>query len=107
MGKYYKNHLLSVLFLFLIFDFANAEGTLELEPTTQNGYTTKFQIGDDKITNIANYNSPVDRRLYIHIADPSSEKIYFGFGKTFVGNTIDNASLTSCYFRIKNWSPKH
>ncbi len=101
MGKYCKNPLLSLILLFLFLDFAKAEGTLELEPTTRNGYTTKFQIGDDQISNIANYNSPADKRLYIHIANPSTEKIYLGFGQMFTGNTISGFS-TTCFYRIKN-----
>ena len=102
MGKYYKIHLLSFFFVFAFSVSAKAEGTLELEPTTQNGYTTKFQVGSDRVSNIATFSSPADKRLYIHIKDPANEKIYLGFGAMFDADDKTDMGTLNCSFRVKD-----
>lgn len=96
-----KNCLLFVLLFTSIFS-GYSEGTRELEPSTQTGYVTKFQIGNDRVTNIATFSSPPDKRLYIHIGNPSNEKIYIGFGQLFTENEKTDIGNVTCYFRVKN-----
>ncbi len=104
MHLLYRCHL--IVFILFCMITAKAEGTLELEPTTRAGYTTKFQIGSDRVSNIATFSSPPDKRLYIHIKDPANEKIYLGFGAIFDADDKTDIGTLNCSFRVKDANGK-
>lgn len=65
-----------------------AEGTKDLRPTSADyGYLNPYDWGGE----FATYNSPVDNRLNVSIADHTKEKIYLGF----------KARTNPAYFRVK------
>lgn len=86
MVKIYTK-LLLVSFYFLSFG-AFAEGTKDLRPTNSDfGFLNPWDWGGE----FATYNAPASRRLYVHIADHTKEKIYLGF----------KAQVNPAYFRVK------
>lgn len=80
---------LIVLSVFILSSFSSiAEGTKDLRPTSADfGYLNPYDWGGE----FATYNSPVDNRLNVSIADHTREKIYIGF----------KAKNNPAYFRVK------
>ncbi len=83
-GRYARRQawLLTIaLFSFLGTTGLRAEGTRQLNPTA--GDQGRLQIWDnnDANRNFMTFGCPANRRLYIHISDPS-ERIYYGFLQT-------------------------
>ncbi len=84
-----KKNLLLIFALIMISSLpALAEGTKDLRPTSADfGYLNPWDWGGE----FATYNSPVDNRLNVHVADHVKEKIYLGF----------KAKNNPAYFRVK------
>lgn len=79
-----------------------AEGTKQVMPVYANGTglvvstTASFPLG-----NVGSYlGAPVDQRLYIHIKDFSTEKLYWGFHWETLSPSLPIDSLTNVYMRI-------
>ncbi|MBS1663962.1 MAG: T9SS type A sorting domain-containing protein [Bacteroidetes bacterium] len=80
---------------------ARAEGTKQIMPVAANGTglivstTTSFPLG-----NVGSYlGAPVDQRIYIHIKDFTTEKLYYGFNwEQLSPSTV--VPYTNVYMRI-------
>lgn len=79
-----------------------AEGIKQLAPASTDVtmlYTCATVYGT-----FAGYNAVADSRLHIHISDPTTEKVYFGFSQqASTSNAADgNLIATAYYFRVKD-----
>lgn len=81
---------------------SKAEGTKQVAPNATD--ITMLLTNVTAYSNFAAYNSTADNRLNIHLNNPSSEQIYFGF--SHMTNTGASGALvtTAYYFRVKNAS---
>ena len=73
-----------ILFLFFSTYLSFGEGTKELMPQISSDtriLIARGTVGGQPRDPFAVYNENPEYRLYIHISDPSSEKIYFGLGQ--------------------------
>jgi uncharacterized repeat protein (TIGR01451 family) len=79
-----------------------AEGTKQLAPSSTD--VTMIYANEPTYGFFASYNGPEISRLYIHISNPDSEQVFFGFSrKTSVANGTDgNLTNTTYYFRVKD-----
>ena len=78
-----------------------AEGTKQVAPNSTD--ITMLLTNAATYGNFAAYNSVVDSRLNIHIANPATEQVYFGFSQ--MTSTADASMVTTTYyFRVKNAS---
>jgi len=97
-----KNYWLFSLFLLAIISPLFGEGTKQLAPSTTdrvflNTNTTSYN-------DFGRYDGSDDQRLYIHIADPSTEQVFLGFSQPVgSGHHPCNGSTEIVgYFRIKD-----
>ncbi len=89
---------LFLFFTFLIFsDKARAEGTKQLAPAQTD--TVQLYSNSSNYYNFARYGSSDNERLYIHIADPENEQVFFGFSQARNSITTTSSYLDS-YFRV-------
>jgi len=90
--------VLLTFFTFLTFsDKVFAEGTKQLAPTQAD--TIQLYANSSSYYNFARYGSSDHERLYIHIADPNNEQVFFGFSQARNSIRIDS-DLIDCYFRV-------
>ena len=69
-----------------------AEGTKQLKPTATDNGAIQIYDFNSSTRNFATYTAPAEKRLYIHISNPTNEKIYMGF----------NQPEKDVYFRLKD-----
>ena len=88
-------------FLMLAPNLANAEGTKQTTATSSD--RTHLLTNYQEYNYFARYNGTIDQRLFIHIENPETEVVYFGFSQFYDephwpqdGDPIDG------YFRIKD-----
>ncbi|MDP1622598.1 MAG: FISUMP domain-containing protein [Bacteroidales bacterium] len=90
------SYLLLLIFL-ACFEFGFSEGTKELMPNESNPTRILLDPSPGRVP-FALYSSRAnpDYRLYIHIANPATEKIYFGLGqqRTGSGSTATETKIT-------------
>ena len=82
--------LISLIFLICLIPSTKilAEGTKDLRPqSTDFGFLNPWDWGGE----FATYDSPIDARLNVYVADHTKEKIYIGF----------KAKTNPAYFRVK------
>lgn len=77
-----------------------AEGTKELVP--RDGLQLNVEVLNPTLTGFASYRATPGQRLHISIADPTTEKICFGFGYLYKNNFIDSIAGIPVYYRIKD-----
>lgn len=97
-----KKYWLFSLFLLTTFSKLLGEGTKELAPTFSDRiylYTNSTQYND-----FGRYDGRDDQRLYIHIADPSTEQVFLGFSQPVASghHPCNGSSMIDGYFRIKD-----
>jgi len=87
---------------------ASAEGTKEFQPRKSNNCNLEvlnpnyFTYANNIGYYFGSYKATPEGRLHISIADPSREKIYFGFGYLYKNNVIDTVNPIPVYYRIKD-----
>ncbi len=79
---------------------ALAEGTKQIQPAAEK--PCKLDILNPNATRFASYMANPNERLQIRISNPQTERIYFGFGIRFTGNTVPETSNVEVYYRIKD-----
>ena len=79
-----------------------AEGIKQLAPA--NTDVTMLYTCASIYGTFAGYNALADSRLHIHISDPTTEKVHFGFSQqTSTANADDGTLITTAYyFRVKD-----
>ncbi len=94
-----QSFLLFLVSAFIAPDFLLAEGTKQLAPNSTDRvylYSNVSQYG-----NFAQYGSADVQRLNIHIADPSNEQVFLGFGQVVnSGHYPCEGDTVTAYFRI-------
>jgi len=98
--KFYLVRLLVLVILLFAVQQLFAEGTKQLIPRPD--LQVNLEILNPTLTKFASYQANPNERLYISIADPSREKIHFGFGQVFSDNFIDSTTFIQGYYRIKD-----
>ncbi|MEB4590536.1 cadherin-like domain-containing protein, partial [Candidatus Thiothrix sp. Deng01] len=81
---------------------AFAEGTKQWSPNSTDGSALGVGETGSSVSAtypFAGYDQPADNRLYIHIADPSNEKLHIGLSDLVRGTGTD--ANVPYYFRIK------
>ena len=96
---YRKPHAILMLLFLGISNLIYAEGTKQLAPTASD--VIQLMTNADPYYDFARYDGTDSERLYIHIADPSSEIVYLGFSRARNEITVD-APFLNAYFRIKS-----
>ena len=94
--------LLSAAIIALIsVDVSNAEGTKQTTATATD--RTHLLMNFAEYNDFGRYNGTVDQRLFIHIENPETEVVYFGFS-TFYSQPHwpQDGSARTGYFRIKD-----
>jgi gliding motility-associated-like protein len=94
-----------VLFILVILSIGTqrtfAEGTKQLAPSSSD--RLYLALCFDKYGNFGRYDGTPEQRLYIHIENPETEKVYFGFSQFVTnGHYPNNGGKTDVYIRIKN-----
>ncbi len=77
-SNYNTKSIFVALFL-LISGISFAEGTKQFMPTSSSVGFLQIYDNNDSSRNFMTFTAPANKRLYIHITDPATEKIYFGF----------------------------
>ncbi len=94
--------MLSIFLCLFVVIQTNADGTKQLYPDPGN--RCMLDILNPNGSNFASYAASANERLQIHIQNPLTEKIYFGFGVRFVdvtGNIPSNSEIP-VYYRIRD-----
>jgi gliding motility-associated-like protein len=104
--KELSNYLRKVVLLMLVILSIGshrtfAEGTKQLAPSSSD--RLYLALCFDKYGNFGRYDGTPDQRLYIHIENPETEKVYFGFSQFVTsGHYPYNGKKTDAYIRIKD-----
>ena len=101
------NSLVRSVFL-LLFSFValtqnsvNAEGTKQTTATSSD--RTHLLTNYEEYNNFGRYNGTEDQRLFIHIENPETELVYFGFSQFYdLPHWPNEGSSVNGYFRIKD-----
>ena len=95
--------LLSGLLCFLMLapNLANAEGTKQTTETASD--RTHLLTNYEEYNYFGRYNGTLDQRLFIHIENPETEVVYFGFSQFYdEPHWPQDGSSMDGYFRIKD-----
>ena len=92
---------LVVIIVLFSTDVSNAEGTKQTTATSND--RTHLLMNFAEYNDFGRYNGTVDQRLFIHIENPETEVVYFGFS-TFYSQPHwpQDGSARTGYFRIKD-----
>ncbi len=88
-------------FLMLLPSLASAEGTKQTTATSSDRTHLLTNFGE--YNNFGRYNGTLDQRLFIHIENPETEVVYFGFSQFYDEPHWPNTGNSRTgYFRIKD-----
>ena len=110
MGKIYSRFIYFFSFLSLILTAKSfAEGTKELMPDSANSQNAFILIangfvGGNQRDPFALYNGNADYRLFIHISNHVTEKIYFGLGAVSGGGSSHLADPQTGWRPSMEWN---
>ena len=79
---------------------ARAEGTKQIMPDPTQ--PTRMSVNNPGLTHFASYRANADEHLNIHISNPGTELIYYGFGVVFKGDIPPGTSNLKVYYRIRS-----
>ncbi len=96
-----KIYFFSFFFCFCFFQLFG-EGTKQLSPTNTDRVLLHFN--EANYNNFGRYNGEDNQRLYVHIADPSTEQVFLGFSQAVSSGhyPCNDAEGITTYFRIKD-----
>ena len=100
---YYFQSLLGILF-FILPLLLQAEGTKQIDPNATD--YTKLMTNNQAFGSFGTYDGDENNRLFIHVADPSTELVYLGFSRgaqgvyDVNGNYTGDSYTLDYYFRI-------
>ncbi len=99
---YGKLSVLAVIMFAMFSSAVFAEGTKQIWPRIAQ--PTHIQINNPSLTGFATFGSTADQRLNIHINNPVTEAIYYGFGKCFYGDqpAFNDTTAVSVQYRIRS-----
>ena len=88
-------------FLMLAPTWTSAEGTKQTTATATD--RTHLLMNFSEYNDFGRYNGTVDQRLFIHIENPETEIVYFGFSEFYsLPHWPQDGSSRTGYFRIKD-----